>query len=1523
MEPATTTVAVTALGSLVSWVASLGLGGQLVTGPVGNWAHQALEAARLKGWQAVTSHFARGRLPPNHHVARVCRTAMSEALVWMASELRQAGPQDMRADLLRALDASAGGEAIPRMAYQLPPEQQRWVDALSRLARDEVALQQLDEADSSSQDVQRMLQWHTDEAAATDLHRRIRTWLDLHLQGKGEPPESLQCFLDQGWPMAQHAGRLTLYQAWCWHFRERLKDQQEVFNSFVGSALADLLQGQRQTQALLEQPQLQVNYAEDIGRLIDDRFAQLLHITQTVDTRTRAIAASTERTEQLAQRADASLLQLTDELARGSSQLESVHQLLERVFRIVSGPATPHLASSAGLAEGFPVFVGLRAYRRKDALHFFGRETEIEAYLALIAAPGQQTLLLKGRSGVGKSSIMLAGVLPRLPGRRGSKVRNYLYMAPGTDPFLELLKAINSRASSNDQRSENALKREADRLSQRGADLVRLIEREIDSSAKRVLYIDQLEELLIDSSIGEAAAQASFARKQAFLQVLLEFLEHDRQRNFVVATLREDYAERKSDASTWVMLTRLFEAGPVRSVRMPDHDAIIDRMVQGPCELVGFGVDPQLLAALRIDVRRVQGWPPLLSACLEEMVRELQQRSVAGPIERRLTLAHYQSLGGLQDIVARRARFIEDALSFDDLQALPELFRRLVRIDQTRGLPTKDRLPLGGIPAELGSLVDCLLRERLLSDEGAVELIHDALFDSWPALTRWISSNRERLLDREDFQSRVQCWLELGRPERKLAREDDLSNNFGVLRDGLRDAIQREPKVQGWVMASRQAELYKHLGAAAANPEVWRLPRLIQEGVRLTPQQIDSLEQRDRCFYYAMCPDALTPRAPSLPGVASGSVSADFSSQAGGETDPLDYFKKEDLELETGRDTRYRLHHFAALGGNVAVLKRLQDLGMDLDAVSSHGRTAVDMVCIGGHVEALRYLLEQAADPAAQVMLRAADSGRNAIHSAASFGHPDLLALLLDVVPSTVPIDTADEKGWTPLAMAVFFNYRAVVECLLDSGRANSAAGAPVGGLVGLAVAQGHVELAQMLLTRLPAADLLLDNSLSADSHWPPLAALIVAWRWSADLAQRIAVESLFAQLIERGANVEARVTDRQWPLVTLAACNGAVSLMLRLMESGADPWAPDPQGWTALDWAIGRSEESAAMLLLERPDWPALAAGADAAQGPLRAAARAGLHDVAQRILDILPAGVARHLIDASFCVSVLDEEADARRRMECGRVIDLLQRAGVLAPLQSEWVRDGAGRIEGVALRRFALDNQGTDAGAWHWPYAPILDGTWLPMAAPAAQAMIDGLDAQHAVSKAEWESWRLRAVRSLALPWYLAGMLVELSVESRSGQAGRMILLRAGSEWRRLIGNSPVLHELNARWLQPMDTALALDYLDFFCALVHGEHGPFRLLRRADRVTWSPTATETQRARVRALWQAPEQIKGKPGDKSHDFSCQILYANALFKAHMRVQPGGMCEMISDLPLDSELDTWEERFVDRVLQLLPRQPT
>src|SRR5262249_48191118 len=107
----------------------------------------------------------------------------------------------------------------------------------------------------------------------------------------------------------------------------------------------------------------------------------------------------------------------------------------------------PHTRTGMVASEEGNPYAGLSAFQERDAARFFGRETAVEQ---IVARLGESTLLaLVGSSGMGKSSLVRAGVIPALK-HSGDPWESFV-LRPGPHPLAalaELLAQLRSTATS-------------------------------------------------------------------------------------------------------------------------------------------------------------------------------------------------------------------------------------------------------------------------------------------------------------------------------------------------------------------------------------------------------------------------------------------------------------------------------------------------------------------------------------------------------------------------------------------------------------------------------------------------------------------------------------------------------------------------------------------------------------------------------------------------------------------------------------------------------------------------------------------------------------------------------------------------------------------------------------------------------------------------------------------------------------------------------------------------------------------
>ena len=391
-----------------------------------------------------------------------------------------------------------------------------------------------------------------------------------------------------------------------------------------------------------------------------------------------------------------------------------------------------------------PPFPGLMMFEQEDAAVFFGRDGDwrevIERLNSRRVHPGGPRLLvLQGASGAGKSSLLRAGVLPRL--RRAGKQWLLLPpMRPQTKPLEALAK---SWAIALERTGEwRGLHKQLQEGTRSASPTALLQSWAVDlqmavsaPDAQILLSIDQGEELF---TVAEAE------EKQGFLQVLGAALSQPLPLQAVM-TIR---ADSMGELQQVVALVNRFETLPLGPLPMERYREIIE----GPARVAGLKVEEAFVAQAVRDTETEDALP-LLAVALHDLHERFGR-------DGRLSLSDYQALGdvaaGLSPLENAVRRIADGALlemkdSETELRALRDAFiPAMVRLTEqgtfSRAVARWDDLPLAAFP-----LLNRLVETRLLVSgkaEGTLEVAHEALLRTWPTLKDWLDESRQELEQR-------------------------------------------------------------------------------------------------------------------------------------------------------------------------------------------------------------------------------------------------------------------------------------------------------------------------------------------------------------------------------------------------------------------------------------------------------------------------------------------------------------------------------------------------------------------------------------------------------------------------------------------------------------------------------------------------------------------------------------------------------------------------------------------------------
>ncbi|MFI6007589.1 PQQ-binding-like beta-propeller repeat protein [Streptomyces sp. NPDC051243] len=435
----------------------------------------------------------------------------------------------------------------------------------------------------------------------------------------------------------------------------------------------------------------------------------------------------------------------------------------------------PMRAQDATVEETSP-YLGLHAYGRTDADWFFGRDELAEKLLRSACAQLSRLspLIVTGASGVGKSSLLQAGLLPRIA-RVGLGVDRsagwpHVVFTPGDDPLSALAESL-ARYSSEEAETTRSLlvgdrpEEALDGLSERHA----------------VVVVDQFEELF---ALGSAEGM-----RGAFLRTLAALAGSGRA--LVVIAVRSDFYGICTD-HPWLA------SGATEFVRPMTYDQLRS-LITRPAETAGLVVEPELTEVVLSDLnahassRRRSAVLPLLSHAL---LSTWQRHS-----GRRLTVADYLATGRVDGAIAATA---EDVFARLDAAGQGEARRILVELvnvaddipEDTRRVVDRTALALDG-PAV--AALDALVRARLVtvgretsSDRDTVQISHEALLEAWPRLASWIEEDRHDLLVRQRLQRNAGEWAASAPRDDSLLYEGSRLDEVENLAERVRLTHQEE-----------------------------------------------------------------------------------------------------------------------------------------------------------------------------------------------------------------------------------------------------------------------------------------------------------------------------------------------------------------------------------------------------------------------------------------------------------------------------------------------------------------------------------------------------------------------------------------------------------------------------------------------------------------------------------------------------------------------------------------------------------
>ncbi|RKZ90372.1 MAG: hypothetical protein DRR19_10275 [Candidatus Parabeggiatoa sp. nov. 1] len=409
--------------------------------------------------------------------------------------------------------------------------------------------------------------------------------------------------------------------------------------------------------------------------------------------------------------------------------------------------------------KGFPKppnpYRYLSPFREEDSEYFFGREPVIDRLQNLVEK--QNFVMVLGASGSGKSSVVYAGLVPRL---RQQKQWLIAHFRPQSNPFYQLAQVLVPLLHTDKQTQSQELTPVAKALYDDKRKLSKMVQDISKSHANQqlLLIVDQFEELYTSNS--EEV-------QHRFLDQLLQVIEATSQQNAwenlpqftLLITLRADFLGKVLDYAPFANLL----AAPNDRRKVPNDIKLGSMVKEGlkealekPAEKQGVTIEAGLTGRILQDLEQAPGNLSLLEFAIAQLWKRMSDNIIRHK--------DYDAIGGIKQAIAKYANDFYKTLTPKEQATLRHIMVQLVLpgegTDDTRQVATRRQ-----IGEENWHLVIRLADARLVvtgrdkdTKQDTVELVHEALISHWERLQSWVNKNREALRLKRDIETAAKEW---------------------------------------------------------------------------------------------------------------------------------------------------------------------------------------------------------------------------------------------------------------------------------------------------------------------------------------------------------------------------------------------------------------------------------------------------------------------------------------------------------------------------------------------------------------------------------------------------------------------------------------------------------------------------------------------------------------------------------------------------------------------------------------------
>lgn len=337
-------------------------------------------------------------------------------------------------------------------------------------------------------------------------------------------------------------------------------------------------------------------------------------------------------------------------------------------------------------------FKFLDSYSIEDKDIFFGREEESkEIYKKFFSS---NLLVLYGKSGTGKSSLINCGLMANIP----SEDALLIEVRCSDDPLNNLITVLQDFATIKSR------------------DVIKLLDNIFDDYFKPMAFVfDQFEEIFI---------VASEQKRKAFIQALNKILKHKEVKKNIILVIREEYLASLTDIESDIP-TLFNNRIRLQGISKDKYKSIIEKPCRRKNVKIEMGLTNLIIDRINNEVGQIE--LTYFQILMDNLYKKAIDKSHEKP---ELKIADFKEMGSIANILGDFLNY--ELTKMDDMPRVEAILKALVTHEGTKKQISLENISkITSIPTnKVKNILHQLINKRILRDKnelGLYELFHDSL----------------------------------------------------------------------------------------------------------------------------------------------------------------------------------------------------------------------------------------------------------------------------------------------------------------------------------------------------------------------------------------------------------------------------------------------------------------------------------------------------------------------------------------------------------------------------------------------------------------------------------------------------------------------------------------------------------------------------------------------------------------------------------------------------------------------------